>query len=167
MFMHSEALFVHGGRTSVVQLSSQFRESVTLTVRGYDDQEWGQVTLQAVADGYEIVWQTATGEESHPFLTWANEGPRVGDILPDYQGKLAPRTYRLLTESRMVHLLFAEFIRLLHKAVAYDADSRPKSWKRRERERTLYPLGFRLGPKTVQELARVFLNNEHSARQGE
>ena len=166
MLRDGEEVVVHDGRTSLVRLSSNLRGTVTLTVLGYDDQEWGQVTLKAVADGYEITWHTATGEESLPFLTWSNEGPRVSERLADYQAVLTPRTYNIVTQPKMSNLLFHEFLRLLQKAVAYDADVRRESWKRRERERSLYHFGFRLGPKTIQELAHVFLSNEHSTRQG-
>ena len=155
-----DELIEHDGITSILQMDTSRSKDITFRVIGPDDQECGCLILRPVANGYDVCLQTGTGEKRFPFVSWSNEGERIQDILPQYRDMLSPRAHSVLSGRRVNSLLVQEFKRLLRKAVAHDADPQPESRKRKEKFTSLYKLGFRMGPKTVAELSRVFLSTE-------
>jgi hypothetical protein len=155
-----DELVVHGSTTSILRMERTEHSGLQLQVIGPDDREAGCLILQPVADGYEIRLQRAGQETRLPFVTWPAEGQRVADILPQYQERLSPRAYAILSQEWVSCLLVEEFKKLLRKAVAHDADPTRPSYKRNQKFTSLYQLGFRMGPKSVAEMARLFLEEE-------
>lgn len=160
MIPDSQAFVIHDGLTSVVQLSTDWPQVITLTIVGPDDMEQGQIVLQAQADGYQVNLHTARSQQCLSFLTWSNQGKRVRDILPQYKKRLSPQAYQVLDDEDAGNLLMAEFRRLLRKAAAFDADSRPNRHKQGHKMQTLYGAALGLRPAIVRELARVFLSGK-------
>ena len=153
-------LVVHGSTTSMLQLHRTEQSGLQLQVIGPDDQVAGCLILQPVADGYEVRLKRTGQETCLPFITWPAEGQRVADILPQYRERLSPRAYAILSQEWVSCLLVPEFKKLLRKAVAHDADPTRPSYKRNRKFASLYGVGFRMGPKSVAEMARLFLADE-------
>ncbi len=160
MIPDSQAFVIHDGLTSVVQLSTGWPHIITLTIVGPDDTEQGQIVLQARADGYQVNLNTARIQQCLSFLTWSNQDKRVRDILPSYKKRLSPQAYQVLNDEEAGNLLVAEFRRLLRKAAAFDADSRPDRHKQGRKMQTLYGATVGLRPALVRELASVFLSGK-------
>ncbi len=160
MIPDSQAFVIHDGLTSVVQLSTDWPQIITLTIVGPDDTEQGQIVLQAQADGYQVHLQTARSQQCLSFLTWPNQGKRVRDILPHYKKRLSHQAYQALDDEDTGNLLVGEFRRLLRKALAFDTNPRPERHKQGRKSQTLYAAAVGLRPAVVRELARVFLSGK-------
>ncbi|MBK9055813.1 MAG: hypothetical protein IPL78_34395 [Chloroflexi bacterium] len=146
MIPDSQAFVIHDGLTSVVQLSTDWPQIITLTIVGPDDTEQGQIVLQAQADGYQVHLHTARSQQCLSFLTWPNQGKRVRDILPHYKKRLSHQAYQALDDEDAGNLLVGEFRRLLRKAIAYDTDPRPERHKQGRKRQTLYGAAVGLRP---------------------
>ena len=156
----------HDGQASTVRVSSNHRQGVTLNVFDPDEKECGQVFLEPTANGYRLRLRTEKGVEYIPFVAWRNEGRRLRDILPDYRSVLSRRTYNILAQGRIRNLRLKEFLKLLRRASDSDSCGAPWVKDRRKQAVTLCHVGRRIGPKTVAELTRVFLEEPIHA-QGE
>lgn len=167
MIDNSEAFVIHDGLTSLVRLTIDWPQLLTLTIIGPDDKEEGQIVLSVQADGYELTVHTAHSQQCLSFLTWLNTGKRVRDILPRYRNRLSPQAYQVLDDEDAGNLLVREFRRLLRKALFYDKDPRPERRKQPRRGQTLYAAAVGLRPALVRELAGVFLSNEFPSLRGE
>ncbi len=165
MIPDHEAFVIHDGLTSLVRLTIDWPQLITLTVIGPDDKEEGQIVLSVQADGYELKVHTARSQQCLPFLTWPNTGKRVRDILPRYRDQLSPQAYQILDDEDAGNLLVREFRRLLRKAIHYDIDPRPERRKQGRKGQTLYAAAVGLRPTIVRELAGVFLTNEYKTQQ--
>lgn len=158
MLFNQEAFVIHDGLTSVVRLTADWPQIITLTIVGPDDKEQGQVILHALDDGYQLIVQTGTREQQClPLLTWPRKGKRVRDIVSRYSRRLSPQAYQVLGDEEIGNLLLSEFRRLLGQAMAYEADPRPDRHKQRGKWQSLYGTGVGIKPPIVQELAAVFL----------
>ena len=164
MISDSEAFVIHDGLTSLVRLTIDWPQLLTLTIIGPDDKEEGQIVLSVQADGYELTVHTAHSQQYLSFLTWLNTGKRVRDILPRYRNRLSPQAYQVLDDEDAGNLLVREFQRLLRKAIQYDNDPRPERRKQGRKGQTLYAAAVGLRPTIVRELAGVFLASEYKTR---
>jgi hypothetical protein len=163
----NEGLVTHDGTTSILKVNALVSGGIHIDVIDPEDQRCGRLSLQPVANGYEICLQSDEGEKSFPFVTWSNEGIRVQDILPRYREVLSTRVYSRLTDSKMSQMQVREFKKLLRKAIAHDANPQPESRKRIEKYNSLYYFFVPgLGPKSMAELARVFLDPYVEETQG-
>lgn len=148
----------HDGQASTVRVSGNRRQGIVLNVFDPDDEECGQVFLEPTANGYRLRLRTEKGVEYIPFVVWRNEGRRLGDILPGYRSVLSRRTYNILAQGRIRNLRVKEFLKLLRRASENGSGGVPWVKNRRRPAVTLCHVGRRIGPKTITELARVFLD---------
>lgn len=154
----------HDGQASAVHVSGHHRQGVTLNVFDPDDKECGQVFLEPTVNGYRLRLRTEKGVEYIPFVVWRNEGRRLRDILPSYSGVLSRRTYNILAQARIRNLRVKEFLKLLRRASENDSGGVPWVKSRRKPAVTLCNVGRRIGPKTISELTRVFLDEPIQAQ---
>jgi hypothetical protein len=149
-----------GLTTTFVQVIACPEGGILVCVKGAEDELLGQLHLKQNRHGYHVCLQAGGQKQRVPFIALSNEGERLGDILPGYRSLLSGRTCGILARREMRELPVAEFLERLGHAVAHDAFRLGPTWRGSNWPETLYPISRGIGPKTIQELAKVFLHEE-------
>ena len=148
------------GLPTFFQITASRDEGIIICVRGFEDEPLGQLHLKQNFNGYHVCLQAGAQKQIIPFIDLSNEGERLGDILAAYRGVLSGRTFGILVRQEMRELPVSEFLERLGNAVEHDAFRLGPTWYGSNRSETLYPISRGIGPKTIEELAKVFLNEE-------
>lgn len=143
-----------------IQVTASPEGGILICVRGSEDELLGQLHLKQNRNGYHVCLQAGAQKQRIPFIALSAEGERLGDILPEYRSLLSGRTFGILVRREMRELPVAEFLERLGHAVAHDTFRLGPTWRGSNWSETLYPLSRGIGPKTIQELAQIFLHKE-------
>lgn len=146
--------------TTFIQVTVSPEDGVLICVRGAEDELLGQLHLKQNRAGYHVCLQASGQKQIVPFIALCYEGKRLGDILAAYRGVLSGRSFSILARREMSELPLAEFLERLGHAVAHDTFRLGPTWRGSNWSETLYPLSRGIGPKTIKELAKVFLHQE-------
>lgn len=155
-----QEMVAHNGLPIFIQVTASPEGGILVCVRGAEDELLGQLHLKQNRSGYHVCLQAGAQKQIVPFIALSDEEERLGDILPAYRSALSGRTFGILARQEMRELSVAEFLERLSHAVAHDAFRLGPTWRGSNWSETLYPLSRGIGPKTIQELAKVFLDEE-------
>lgn len=148
------------GLPTYIQITASHDEGIVICVRGFDEQPLGQLHLKPNFNGYHVCLQVGAKKQIVPFIDLSNEGGCLGDILAGYRGVVSGRTFSILARQEVRNLPLSEFLVRLANSVEHDAFRPGPTWYGSNWSQTLYPMGRGIGPKTIQELAKAFLNEE-------
>ena len=152
----------HEGNPAAIHVTSSYTDGVTLSVRDGDGRLLGRLQLKPVVDGYQVCLQEGGYRQVIPFIDRSAEGVLLQDILPDYRNLLSGRTYIILMRPHIREMPVSEFWALLRNSAEIEALNPGPYWRGNRYSRTFRSKGFGIGPKTVQELIRVFLGERGS-----
>lgn len=143
-----------------IQITASQDEVITVCVTDFDNKPLGQLELKPNFNGYHVCLQVGAKKQIIPFIDLSNEDGCLEDILAAYRGVVSGRTFSILARQEIRSLPLSEFLDRLAKSVEHDAFRPGPAWQDSNWSETLYPMGRRIGPKTIEELAKVFLNEE-------
>jgi hypothetical protein len=152
----------HEGNPAAIHVTSSYTDGVTLSVRDADGRLLGRLQLKPVVDGYQVCLQEGDYRQIVPFIDRLEEGVLLQDILPAYRNLLSGRTYAILIRPTIREMPVSEFLTLLRESVEVEVLKPGPYWRGSRYFKTFYSMGFGIGPKTVQELIRVFLGERGS-----
>lgn len=143
-----------------IQITASQEEGISVCVTDFDHKPLGQLELKPNFNGYHVCLQVGVQRQIIPFIDLSSGGRYLGDILAGYRGVVSGKTFSILARSEIRGLPLSEFLNRLANSVEHDAFRPGPTWHGSNWSKTLYPMGRGIGPKTIEELAKIFLNEE-------
>lgn len=150
----------YDGLPTFIHVTASQDEGITVCVTDFDDRPLGQLQLRPNLTGYHVCLQLGVQRQIIPFIDLSNGGIYLGDILAGYRGVVSGKTFSILARQEVRSMSLSEFLDRLAHSVQHDAFRPGPTWQGSNWSQTLYPLGRGIGPKTIEELAKIFLNEE-------